>query len=671
MSKNSYNPLKSTEILLEEKVVSSKNFDDVYFSRQGGLEESRYVFLQGNALYSRFSKKSRFSIFDVGFGTGLNFLATWQLWEEVRKPDAQLHYVTVEKYPLSISQMREASAQRPELQPYIEKLLACYPEAVPGIHRCAIPDSGIVLTFLWGDVNDMLPQLDAQIDAWFLDGFSPRVNPDMWSSSLFKEMSRLTVPEGSFATFTAAGEVRRGLQQVGFKVHKKPGFAYKRDMLVGHLSERQEVTPEACPWYRYPKAPSQQNKTAMIIGGGLAGTSVAYSLAQRGWQVTLIEKGDVLAAGASGNAAGIVFPFLAVEYNMPTAFYLMAYRYALAHINRLAAKGDVTWDPCGVLYFAKRERDTLRFKQMLEALGLPEEVLCYLTSEKVSDIAGVPLSQEALYFPQSGWLSVPELCQAQAIHPNIHVLYETEIASLQREGDLWHARGANGSNVASAAVTVIANASDAMRFSQAAHLPMTRVRGQVSYVPSDDNIGKLGSVLCYGGYVTPAHRGMHSIGATYEPHREHDAEDVEGHRKNIALAAEYYAPFQSKVERAEEVSGRVSYRAVSQDRVPIVGAVPDEAAFRRDYHDLHQGKHWKRYPLPRYHEGLYISVGHGSRGITSTPLTSELLASHINDEPLPLGYDMMQLLHPGRFTLRELRRVGAQEQATQELGTVA
>ncbi len=211
----------------------SKQFDDVYFSEINGLAETRHVFLKGNNLSERWVNCERFVVAETGFGTGLNFLATWKHFAEMAGPGQCLDFISFEKFPLDSGEiLANLSPWKDEFEGYLEPLVAAYPFSAPGFHRVVLSPQ-VCLTLIFDDVNVALPQLEACVDAWFLDGFKPSTNPDMWSETVFDNMARLSRKGTSFATFTSAGAVRRGLQAVGFDVEKVAGFGSKRDMSVG------------------------------------------------------------------------------------------------------------------------------------------------------------------------------------------------------------------------------------------------------------------------------------------------------------------------------------------------------------------------------------------------------------------------------------------------------
>jgi len=219
-------------------VPRSDQFDDVYFSVQDGLAETRHVFLDGNNLPDSWLAKKNFNICETGFGTGLNFLAALKLWldsPEDKRPN-NLHFISFEKYPLSKEYIKEHLYVWGELATSLDMLLAKYPSDLERKnHKLDIAD-GVSLTLIIGDVNEQIPLLKKPVDCWFLDGFKPSSNPDMWSENVFNNMARLSREGSSFATFTAAGFVRRGLLAQGFDVRKVRGFGRKREMIVGNYS---------------------------------------------------------------------------------------------------------------------------------------------------------------------------------------------------------------------------------------------------------------------------------------------------------------------------------------------------------------------------------------------------------------------------------------------------
>jgi tRNA 5-methylaminomethyl-2-thiouridine biosynthesis bifunctional protein len=213
----------------------SERFDDRYFSSDSGLDETRHVFLQGNKLFERFAALrpgELFRIGETGFGTGLNFLSCRMLFEQCAPAGARLVYCSVERWPLAPQDLRPALALWPALRACADDLLGRWAQAPAAAQAW---DFGAVrLELDIGDVAQALPAWpDAQIDAWFLDGFAPAKNPQMWSDAVLAQVARASRPGATLASYTSAGRVRRGLQAVGFTMRRVPGHGRKRDMLTG------------------------------------------------------------------------------------------------------------------------------------------------------------------------------------------------------------------------------------------------------------------------------------------------------------------------------------------------------------------------------------------------------------------------------------------------------
>ena len=332
-------------------MIKSKQFDDVYFSADGGMAETQYVFLDANNLPEAWSGGESFTIAETGFGTGLNFLCAWKLFEETHQAGQKLHFISVEKYPLSKDEITDAlKGWGAELSPYMDRFLSMYPLRVPGPHFIRMNDD-VSLTLWIGDVVDVLPQWQGgQVDAWFLDGFTPSKNPDMWCDILYESMARLSHDQTTYATFTAAGHVRRGLESHGFSVEKCKGFGRKRDMIKGQFMNG------------VPKRPDTRPKTIGIIGGGLAGCAMAYSAKRAGMVPVIYEKGKSLAVGASGGRLGMVNPKLTAKPTAHSDYYTMAYAHALRVLPQF---DDIDFQQCGSRHLCLDEDKDRRFRGIL------------------------------------------------------------------------------------------------------------------------------------------------------------------------------------------------------------------------------------------------------------------------------------------------------------------
>lgn len=614
----------------------SRAFDDVYFSRASGIDETRYVFLQQNRLRERWQAllADRFTIGETGFGTGLNFLCAWQLWRECTPPGARLHFVSTELYPLCHDDLTRALALWPELADLARALLDQYRLLAPGWRRFTFDDGRVTLTLLLGDARDTLRELRAAVDAWFLDGFAPAKNPQMWQPELLAEIARLSAAGATFATFTSAGLVRRGLQAAGFEVEKVPGYGSKREMLRGSIvagKVRQTAS----------------ERQALVIGGGISGCATAYSLAQRGWQVTLLERHGELASEASGNPQGILYPRLSGHDIPLSRIALAGFLHTLALLQRLLPKGR-GWDDCGLLQLAHDASEQKRCDEVA-ARGWPAELVQAVDADAASQLAGLPLSHGGLWLPTAGWLHPPALCQALAAQPGICVQTSQEALRLVRGEHGWQAWGERC--LAEAPVVVVCGASDSRRFVQTAHLPLQPVRGQITLLPATAASTHLRTVLCGDGYAAPARDGQHCVGATFAPGNQRLELDAADHASNLAmlrtLAPALHAALGAEALDSAQLTGRAALRCAAPDRLPLAGPLLDATCMQQ----FTPGSRIGPASLP-WLSGLLVNTGHGSKGMLTAPLCGELIAGWLAGEPAPVDAGLLRALDPNRFLLR-------------------
>ncbi|MDR9862830.1 bifunctional tRNA (5-methylaminomethyl-2-thiouridine)(34)-methyltransferase MnmD/FAD-dependent 5-carboxymethylaminomethyl-2-thiouridine(34) oxidoreductase MnmC [Pseudomonas baetica] len=638
----------------------SRVFDDVYFSDQSGLDETRYVFLEQNRLAERFAALpagGRLVIGETGFGTGLNFLCAWQLFEQHAVAGARLHYVSVEKYPLSPADLQRALALWPELKPLADQLLKHYVAIHQGFQRITLANGRVTLTLLIGDALEQLPQLDAQIDAWFLDGFAPAKNPDMWTAELFVELARLAAPGSTISTFTSTGWVRRLLNAAGFKMKRTPGIGHKWEILRGEfLGWPQEVPPPAAekPWFARP-APLSGERRALVIGAGLAGCATAASLAARGWQVSLLERHDAVAQEASGNPQGVLYLKLSAHGTALSQLIVSGFGYTRRLLESLQRGTD--WDDCGVLQLAFNSKEAERHAQLAEAF--PHDLLQWLDQPQAQARAGVGLAHGGLYYPEGGWVHPPALCQAHAAQPNIELLSHHDVLELRKVDGQWQAFDGDRL-LASAAVVVLAGAAEIKRFAQSAELPLKRIRGQITRLAQTAQSQALATVVCAEGYVAPARLGEHTLGASFDFNSDDLTPTSAEHQGNLAMLEEISSDLVARLniseQAVEDLQGRAAFRCTSPDYLPIVGPLADREAFTQAYAAL--AKDARQVPdiACPWLDGMYVNSGHGSRGLITAPLSGELLAAWLDNEPLPLPRSVAEACHPNRFALRRLIR---------------
>ncbi|MCH4899159.1 MULTISPECIES: bifunctional tRNA (5-methylaminomethyl-2-thiouridine)(34)-methyltransferase MnmD/FAD-dependent 5-carboxymethylaminomethyl-2-thiouridine(34) oxidoreductase MnmC [Pseudomonas] len=638
----------------------SRVFDDVYFSDQSGLDETRYVFLEQNRLAERFAALSaggRLVIGETGFGTGLNFLCAWQLFEQHAVAGARLHFVSVEKFPLSPADLQRALALWPDLKPFSDQLLKHYVAIHQGFQRIVLDNGRVTLTLLIGDALEQLPQLDGQIDAWFLDGFAPAKNPEMWTAELFAELARLAAPGSTISTFTSTGWVRRLLNAAGFKMKRTPGIGHKWEILRGEfLGWPEGVAPPAAakPWFARPTALTGDRR-ALVIGAGLAGCATAASLAARGWQVSLLERHDAVAQEASGNPQGVLYLKLSAHGTALSQLIVSGFGYTRRLLETLQRGTD--WDDCGVLQLAFNEKERERQAQL--AAAFPEDLLQWLDQPDAQARAGIGLAHGGLYYPEGGWVHPPALCQAQAAQPGVTLLTHQEAIELRKLDGQWQAFDGERL-IATAPVVVLAGAAEIKRFAQSADLPLKRIRGQITCLAQTTQSQALSTVVCAEGYVAPARFGEHTLGASFDFNNDDLTPTTAEHLGNLAMLEDISTDLVARLHiselDADSLEGRAAFRCTSPDYLPIVGPLADREAFTAAYRALSKdARQVPDTPCP-WLDGLYVNSGHGSRGLITAPLSGELLAAWLDNEPLPLPRAVAEACHPNRFALRELIR---------------
>jgi tRNA 5-methylaminomethyl-2-thiouridine biosynthesis bifunctional protein len=642
----------------------SPAFDDIYYSSENGLEESRHVFLAGNHLPDRWRHHPRahFCVGETGFGTGLNFLLTWQAWRELPDSRPDLHFMSFEHQPLTLADLTQALALWPGLQPLAQQLLDAYPGLLKGQHRLLLDDGRVRLDLWWENAQDALLDLASRqqrlVDAWYLDGFAPARNASMWSAELLQNIAVLSHTDASFATFTAAGQVRRDLSAAGFDVHKMSGFGRKRECLRGTIGEQRRnwPLPHTTPW-DLPTAEPTRPASALVIGGGLAGCSVAAALARRGISVTVLEQG-LLASAGSGNDQGILYTRLSRRHSALVDFALQSFRFAAMFYRNMFRSGMLTkgvdGDLCGTFQQSSNTREMSELLQPLQSMGQLAQVL---DARQASELLGIDQPSAGYWYPESGWLRPAAICQALVNRDNIQVIENCGELTLNRTEGQWHAV-CGDKTVASAGYVVVAAGCGTVSLEQLNWLPLQTIRGQTTDLPGADTFAGLRATLCHEGYIAPARHGSHCIGATFDVNAAEDLVRSSDHRTNLDGLANAIPAWRQALDSvdAETLSGRVGFRCASPDYLPTVGPVPDMAAFPVAFERLRKDARETINTRGPYLPGLYLSSAHGSRGLTSTPVAAELLASMMCGEPLPFNREMCRALSPSRFIIRGLSR---------------
>jgi tRNA 5-methylaminomethyl-2-thiouridine biosynthesis bifunctional protein len=591
-------PTPASPVVFDESgLPRSRRYGDVYFSREDGLAEARAVFLAGCGLPERWAERRRFTVAELGFGTGLNILALLDLWRAHRPPGGHLAIFSVEAEPLAAADARRALASWPELGPVAELLLGRWPGRRSGFQRVDLAELGACLDIAVMEADPALEVWDGEADAWFLDGFAPSVNPQMWTDGLMGLVARRSAPGARVASYTVAGQVRRALAAAGLDVRRRPGFGTKR--------ERLEAT-----------APGEARETASapqvaIVGAGIAGAALARAFRALG-TASVVFDAIGPGAGASGNPAALVTPRPDAGLGAIARLHAQAFHRACALYEEL----DGAVIARGVLQLAAAARDADRFARIAAADIFEPGAMQCLTAQAAAAAVGEPCPT-ALHV-RAALVIEPAVALAAWLAP----VSIARVARVEARGGGWRLIGADGGVIHEADIVVLAPGGELDALWPEA--PIQPVRGQLSWAQ-----GVGGPAAAWGAYAAPMRGGL-MFGAT------HDRDDADsGWRaaddaRNLEALAARLPVLAARVAEAA-IHGRASVRATTPDRLPIAGAI---------------------------RPGLYVLGGLGSRGFALAPLLAEHVAAAALGAASPLPAPLARIVAPGRFALRAARRAG-------------
>ncbi|PLW82767.1 bifunctional tRNA (5-methylaminomethyl-2-thiouridine)(34)-methyltransferase MnmD/FAD-dependent 5-carboxymethylaminomethyl-2-thiouridine(34) oxidoreductase MnmC [Kineobactrum sediminis] len=638
--------------------------DNGPFRQDNGLPKVRNGLLAGNRLPERWAQHrlAHFVIAATGFDAGLDFLLTWQAWRAHRANAGanatlrRLHYLAMEPRPLSRAQLARAAAAWPELATLASELLAQYPSPLPGPHRLLLDEDSLVLDLWWCDVGQALDDLchsrKTLVDAWYLG--SSAATPDSVPGA---KLARLSRSGATLATFATTGTIAETLGTAGFSVQSLPANGPIPERLCGKLTIAAPPMPlSGTPWDISQQAVPQPLR-ALVIGAGLAGCHSAAALARRGIPVTLLERGE-LAGEASGNGQGALYTRVSHRHSPVTDFALASFAHAVRQYRRAFRRGDLQQGEQGALCGSFHQvADAEQLKRMAPLLAAVPELAQVVDAATASTLLGVKQDHDGYWFPDSGWMQPAALCRQLVKHPLITLHSNCGSLQIQSAAQGWAA--VSGSHtIATADIAVLAGGTTCTGFSGLEWLPLRPVRGQTTWLPPDAGFTALRAVLCHTGYVCPPIAAGQCIGATFDPGDTDPQLRNSDQTYNLRQLAGAVPAWADNLETmtAARLDGRVGWRCASPDYLPLVGPVPDRTAFALTYGALREDARCD-IPIPgTYLPGLYVNTGHGSRGLTSTPLTAELIASQICEEPLPLEPELVRALSPARFLIRDLGR---------------
>ncbi|NYT38770.1 FAD-dependent oxidoreductase [Allopusillimonas soli] len=638
-------------------VPHSPLYGDVYHARAGALAQARHVFLGGNGLPGRWRGAPSFTVCETGFGLGNNFLALWLAWRSDPQRCERLHVLSFEAHPFTREALRQwlAAPLEGEARALADQLLQAWPPLLPGLHRLEFEDGAVTLTLAFGSVSRMAKEVDARVDAFFLDGFAPRRNPEMWTRSLFGQMMRLANQDATAATWCSAGQVRRDLAAAGFLVSKLPGFGGKRDMVAATVRSEMRRPPGA---QAYSSRPSRQ--PVLVVGGGLAGAGVAQALALRGHAVTVLDPifREGLGASHCGHLAAALTPVATRDDDIRSRLSRAGAERALQRWQGLndAARPLV----CGTLTPARCEAEARTGRQALAELAFPSDWVRWMEAAEASRKAGCSLPYGGMWFAQGQRVLPEPLLNALFMFPGV-TCHAKHVAGLRRgDGETWEALDSRGEVVARASQVVLANARHAAAL--LASVPglavpakvaeMASIAGQVSYLRARA-LPDARAIVAGEGYLLPAldycvdetgagrftdEAALMVAGSTYDKLTGEARVTARGHQEILGKLADLLGHASAAgvggtttaiagypdadVWRADAVvGGWAGWRAAVRDRLPVIG--PMDGA-----------------------SGLWLACGYGSRGLTWSALAGDIIAAALNREPMPLERSLLTRIRP-------------------------
>ena len=582
---------------LKNNTLFSEEFDDLYSSAKGAVAECNHVFIKGNNLNERFEnlgENSKFYIGEIGFGIGINFLTTCKSWLNHTKVDQVLEFYSFDKYLFRLSDFKKLNVSCPDLKEYISELERNYPRNIQGAQKISLFGGRIILNLIIGEIDSTQEyiKLMNKVDAWYLDGFSPSKNPDLWSIKLFKCIHKSCHENTTFSTYTSSGLVKNNLTESGFNHSRAMGFSDKRHMLKGTVDTKLKK--------------NTSNTKVAVIGSGIAGCVLSYTLAKKGIEVDLYEKSDSICSGASSHELLVTYPRLSAHDTAFGSFTLHSYIFATNFYKQL--KTDA-WKKTGVIILNHDAATEKRQSSLLEKRA-DGEIYRYIDPDEASEISGIDIKLNGLIYEDAGYILPEEMCKFLIESPKINIFTSSHIKSIKKNRKVFNLnigeKKFEYQNVCVCAGSETANIVDIDGISIK--------RGQVTHIESLDNVSRIKLPICAKGYISPRVNNIHLVGSSYSDSEDTDLSEEEHlyNLNNLKLVID---------EEMNVITGQTGHRAVSKDHMPVVGMK----------------------------DGIYINTCHGSRASVTAPISAEIIASMIVDEAPPLMGRELESLSPERF----------------------
>ncbi|AQW83474.1 bifunctional tRNA (5-methylaminomethyl-2-thiouridine)(34)-methyltransferase MnmD/FAD-dependent 5-carboxymethylaminomethyl-2-thiouridine(34) oxidoreductase MnmC [Campylobacter pinnipediorum] len=612
--------MKNADINFKENTAFSIEFDDVYFNTNKPQNESEYVFV--SAIDEIWEKQDSFIVAEAGFGAGLNFLT---LCKRFKNTDKKLHFVSIEGYPLSKKSLQDIYNKLGVFKRLSKDLISTYPPTIKGIHRIEFKEN-IILDLCFGDINEVLKELDFKADIWFLDGFSPKKNPKMWDMEVFNEISKLTKENGIIRSYSCSKPVRDGLSNFGFNLQLRAGYGKKRQMSHAVFKTQQDKEKKDI-WFERSETDSKKAKDVLIIGAGVAGCVSAYKLKNSGFNVTIAEKRDKIAQNGSGNHCGILMPLITKPDVNLGKMHKNAFLQAVRFYKKSMSEKEINFSGCAE--YAYDETLAQRY---------------FLNDDSIFEFYKDEKPYPYVFIKDGAYARPRKLCKKASKNIDIKLNLEYKSHKHLKNGKI-SVKFKNNDTIKTD-ILIFTTGSESVEIFK--NLPISFVRGQVTHIkPILDNKIPLSAK----GYITPAIDDIQVIGATYARNELNNRPTDADNEENISKISEFV-----DTKNITTQGARVGYRGYSSDRFPIIGNLHDESFYKENYKDLFWTKHKGSKIKPKYQNNVFINIAHGSRGLCTAVLGANIISDLILNRPLCIEKSLFNELHPARFLIRQLKK---------------
>jgi tRNA 5-methylaminomethyl-2-thiouridine biosynthesis bifunctional protein len=580
----------------------SRRHGDVYFTRDDGLAESRAVFLAGCGLPDAWAGRRRFTVGELGFGTGLNIAALLELWNRTRTPGQHLAVFSVEIDPLTAAEAARALSAWPELTSIAGLMTARWPGRARGFHRIDLPELAATVDVAILEAAEALTAWRGAADAWFFDGFAPTLDPPIWRQEVIDLVARRSAPGARAATYTVAGAVRRALAHAGFAVERAPGHGRKRERLEARLPG---------------EAGDHPSPRLAIIGAGVAGAALYRAYAALGGEAVVFDLAGP-GSGGSGAPAALMAPRLDAGLGPQAALFAQAARTAA----RLYAAIPGAVIARGALQLRAGPKDEARFAAIAASDLFEPGDMQLMTAEEAAVVVGeaapAGLSMDTALVVEP----------SRVLNAWLGEVIRGRVTSIERLGEgaaaVWRLCGEEGAVLAEADAVCVAAAMETADL--VPDLAMTAVRGQASF----GRAGRRGTAAIFGAYAIPTRDGA-LIGATHDRGETTIEPRLEDRRRNLEAVAAAL-PALARQLAAAPLADWCAIRATTSDYLPLAGRAAAAPP------------------------GLWVLTGLGSRGFCLAPLLAEHVAADVLGAPSPVPAPLADLVDPGRFAARAARK---------------